>query len=101
MQLFDNIYIKMYSFPNKRKITVTGRNLCEKHYEITNSYSAVCVQLVGIYISYNYCDLFYHGSTALLGLGLLLIEVSRSRSGPAHSVRLLWPGERAVAETST
>jgi hypothetical protein len=39
---------------------------------------------------------FFYGSTALVGLGLLLCEVPRS-----HSVGLLWTSDRPVAKTST
>jgi hypothetical protein len=39
---------------------------------------------------------FLHGSTALVGHSLLIVEVSIS-----HSVGLLWTSDRPVAETST
>ena len=42
-----------------------------------------------------------HGSTALVGLGLLIIEVSRSYSDTSHSVGLLWKSDRPGEETST
>jgi len=44
---------------------------------------------------------FYHGSTALVGLGLLIVEVSRSHSDTPHSVRLLRPSDRPVTESSS
>jgi hypothetical protein len=44
---------------------------------------------------------FCHGSTALVGLGLLSFEVSKSHSDTPHSVGLLWTSNRLVAETST
>jgi hypothetical protein len=52
----------------------------------------------------NYATLvafFFHGSTALAGLGLLLIEVSRSHSDTPHPVGLLWTSDRPIAKTST
>jgi len=43
-----------------------------------------------------------HGSTALVGLGLLNVEVARSHSeDTTHSVGLLLSSDRPVAETST
>jgi hypothetical protein len=45
--------------------------------------------------------LFFHVSTALVGLGLLILEVSRSHSDTLHSVVPLWTSHRPVAETST
>jgi hypothetical protein len=44
---------------------------------------------------------FFNGSTALLGLGFLITEVSSSHSDIPHSVGLLWTSDRPVAETST
>ena len=47
-----------------------------------------------------YRAFFFHDSTALVDLDLLIVEVSRSHSDPTHSVRLLWTNDRSVAETS-
>jgi len=44
---------------------------------------------------------FFCGSTALVSLDLLLVEVSRSHSDTQHSVGLLRTSVRPVAETST
>ena len=44
---------------------------------------------------------FFHGSTALVGLRLLTVEVSRSQSDTPQSVGLLWTRDQPVAETST
>jgi len=44
---------------------------------------------------------FFHVSTALMGLGFLILEVSRSHSDTPQSVGLLWTSHRPVAETST
>jgi hypothetical protein len=44
---------------------------------------------------------FPHGSTALVGLGLLISEVSRSHSDALQSVGLLWTSDQPDAETST
>ena len=44
---------------------------------------------------------FPHVSTALVGLGLLIIEVSRSLSDTPQSVGLLWANDQPDAETST
>jgi len=44
---------------------------------------------------------FFHVSTELVGLGLLILEVSRSHSDTPQSVGLLWTSHRPVAETST
>jgi hypothetical protein len=44
---------------------------------------------------------FCHGSTALVSLGLLIAEVSKSRSDILQAVGLLWTSNRPVAETST
>ena len=44
---------------------------------------------------------FYHGTTAPVRQGLLIIEHSRSHSDTPHSVGFLWTGDRPVAETFT
>ena len=41
-------------------------------------------------------DFFFHGCVALMGLGLLIVEVSRS-----HAVGLSWKSDWNVAQTST
>jgi len=37
----------------------------------------------------------------ILGLGLLIVEISRSYSDTPHSVGLLWTSDHLIAETST
>ena len=44
---------------------------------------------------------FFSGSTNLVDLGLLIVQVTRSHSDTPHSVGLLWTDDRPVAETST
>jgi hypothetical protein len=44
---------------------------------------------------------FFKGATALVGLGLLIIEASRSHSDTPRSVGLPWTSDQPVAETST
>ena len=39
--------------------------------------------------------------TALVGLGLLIAEVSGSHSDTSHLVGFLWTSDRPVTETST
>jgi len=46
-------------------------------------------------------DIFYHGATAPVGQGLLIIEDSRSYSDTPHLVGLLWTSDQPDAETST
>jgi len=41
---------------------------------------------------------FFRGSTALVCLGLFLVEVSRSHSDTPHSVGFLWTSDRPVAD---
>ena len=43
----------------------------------------------------------FYGLTALVGLNLLIVEVSRSHFDAPHLVGLLWTRDRPVAETST
>ena len=45
--------------------------------------------------------LFFHGSTALAGQGLLFFEVSRSYSDTPHTAWLVWTSDRSDTETST
>jgi hypothetical protein len=45
--------------------------------------------------------LFPMARQPLGGLGLLIIEASRSHSDTPHSVGLLWASDQPVAETST
>jgi hypothetical protein len=42
-------------------------------------------------------NIFFHGSTAVVGVGLTAVEVSRSYSDTPHS----WTSNRLVTETST
>ena len=44
---------------------------------------------------------FFHGLTAVLGLGFLGAEASRSHSDTPHSVRVLWTSDQPDADTST
>jgi hypothetical protein len=48
-----------------------------------------------------FVNFFFHGSTVLVGLGLLMVKVSRTHSETPHSVGLLFTTDRPVAETST
>ena len=41
------------------------------------------------------------GLTALVGLGLLIVEALVSHSDAPHSVALLWTSDQSIAETST
>ena len=43
---------------------------------------------------------FFRGWTALEGLGLLIVQVSRSHSETPHSVGILWTSDWPFAETS-
>ena len=43
---------------------------------------------------------FFHGSTDLVGLGLLIVEVSSSHSDTPQSLGLLCTSDRLGAETS-
>ena len=43
---------------------------------------------------------FLSAPTALVGVGLLIVEVSRSHSDTPHKVGLLWTSVRPVEETS-
>jgi len=42
----------------------------------------------------------FRGSTEPVGVGLLIVEFSRSHSDTPHSVGLLWTDDRHVAETT-
>jgi hypothetical protein len=42
-----------------------------------------------------------HGSAAVVGLGLLVVEASRSHSDTPQSVGLLWTSDQPDSETST
>ena len=44
--------------------------------------------------------IFFRSSITLVGLGLLIVEVSRSQLDALHSVGLLWTSDRPDAETS-
>ena len=45
--------------------------------------------------------LFFHVSTALVDLDLLIVDVSRSHSDTQRSVGFLWTSDQPVAETSS
>jgi len=44
---------------------------------------------------------FFHGSTALVVLGLLIVEISMLHTDTLYSVVLLWMRDRPVTESST
>jgi len=46
-------------------------------------------------------ELFFNGSTSVVGVCLVIVEASRSHSDIPHSVGLLWTSDRPVAETYT
>jgi hypothetical protein len=46
-------------------------------------------------------DVLFHGATALVEKGLLIIEASRSHSDTPHSVGLLWTSGQPDAGTAT
>jgi hypothetical protein len=43
---------------------------------------------------------YVHSLTAPVGLGLLMVEISKSHSRTSHAIRLLWTSDQPVAETS-
>jgi len=45
--------------------------------------------------------IFFHGCTAILGLGLIVVEVSRLHRNTPQWVVILWTSDRPIAETST
>jgi uncharacterized membrane protein HdeD (DUF308 family) len=45
-------------------------------------------------------SIFFHGSTALVGQGLLIVQALQSHSDTPHSVGLLWTSDRPKAEVS-
>jgi len=49
----------------------------------------------------SYMYFVYHGATAPVGQGLLIIDDSRSHSGTPHSVGFHWTSDQPDAETST
>jgi len=51
------------------------------------------------YMRHNFS--FFHASPNLAGLGLLLVEISRSHSDTPNSVGILWASDRHVSGTST
>jgi hypothetical protein len=46
-----------------------------------------------------YSLLFFSGTITLVGIGLLIAEVSKSHSDTSHRVGLLWTSDQPVAET--
>ena len=43
----------------------------------------------------------FHVLTSPMGLGILIVEISRSHSDTPHSVGLLWQSDQPDVETST
>jgi len=43
---------------------------------------------------------FFHVSPALVGLGFLIVDFSRSNSDTPHSIGLLWKNDGPIAKTS-
>ena len=67
------------------KITPNHRSPTSLHIECINYYTSIN---------------FFRGWTALVGLGLLIVDVTRSHSDTPHSAGLLWSSDRPVAETT-
>ena len=59
--------------------------------------------MVGKCITYPFHNVvfFLHGSTAVVDLGLLIIDLYRPHSDTPQSVGLLWASDQTDAETST
>ena len=87
----DNIFTTLKQKMQKRVVIFQYKYLRNK--------SLHCVLLVS-WTRY-LCRPFLYGSAALVGLGVILIEVLRFLSDTPHSVGLLWTSARPVAETCT
>jgi hypothetical protein len=61
----------------------------------------VCTMEILIWGKKYFVVTIFYASTALAGLGLLIVEASRSYSDTPHSVQLLWTSDRPVAGNST
>jgi len=59
-----------------------------------NTLSSIQCMYNCVYVSF--FILFFRGSTALLGPGLLVVEFSSLHSDTPHSVGLMWSGDRPV-----
>jgi len=57
--------------------------------------------LTNLSVFCNSTCIFFHGLTAVVGLGLLGAEASLSHSVTPHSVRLLWTSDQPDANTSS
>ena len=82
-----------------RSLTING-DVSRKRRTLQNSYKDTVQEN-----KYSFSDnaipyTFFHASTALVGQGLLIVEVSRSHSDTRCSVGLLWTSDRPVAGTS-
>jgi len=63
-------------------------------------YSSVHFKLQ-LYHQMYYILIFLYDSIVLVGLGLLIVEVSRSHSDTPQSVGPLWTSDQPIAETTT
>ena len=85
---------------------VTSRGIelqLQKSKELDSLYIRIVMTLSsGLTNTRIYCTSnFFYDLIALVGLGLLKVEVSRSYSDTPHSVGLLWTSDRPVAGTAT
>jgi hypothetical protein len=69
---------------------------CEHSHEPSGSKVAGKFLHSWVYMNVTAARKYFYGSTALVSLGLFIVEVSRS-----HSLGLLWTIDRPVAETCT
>jgi len=77
-----------------------NRKLACKVYFSWYSVFVICNTFRKIIANFIIPDFFY-GSTILVGLGLFVVEVSRSHSDTPHLVGLPWASDQLIAETST
>jgi hypothetical protein len=67
--------------------------------EVKNVWSCTSIPLTPFHGGYR--ELSFQGLTALMGLGLLLVEVLIPHSDISYSLDILWTSDRTIAETST
>ena len=72
-----------------------------RHVEQRILYFGITMKFVLVFKT-SYCLVsFSHGSTAVVELGVTIVEVSISYSDTPRSVGFLWTSERSLAETSS
>ena len=95
-QYSSTTFVSLRFLTRKEKLGARLKNVIVKFFTFLklrkSEFSYIEIADVGVCLYTNFC----HGSTTLVGIGLLIVEVLKSHSDTPHSVSLLWTSDRPV-----